>query len=92
MQSQLIESMRDQVRTIYRVATGTDMPELQASGAEPEAPLEEVTRSFAELEALTRIAGEPAIDLERGLLRVRLKRSIENHPQEETLAHHSSSQ
>jgi HSP20 family molecular chaperone IbpA len=175
MQPQLIESMRDQVRTIYRVATGTDMPELQASGAEPEAPLEEVTRSFAELEALTRtipalaerispfsftpaldalvegnelvveaavpgvdqedievacvdgmlvisgirrghaavnaasyshseiphgpfsrtfhlpfaIAGEPAVDLDRGLLRIRLQRPSESHQQEETSEHHS---
>lgn len=177
MQSQLIESMRDQVRTIYRVATGTDIPEVQTSGTEPDTPIEEVTRSFAELEALARtipalaehippfsftpsldvlvegdelvieaavpgvdredvavacvdeilvisgfrrghgdvgaasyshseipygpfsrtfhlpfaIAGEPATDLDRGLLRIRLKRSSRAHEQEETSEHHSSS-
>lgn len=184
MQSQLIESMRDQVRAIYRVATGTDMPEFQASGPEPDAPLEEeVTRSFAELEALTRtipalaerippfsftpaldalvesdelvieaavpgvdredvavvcvdemlvisgirdghgdigatsyshseipygpfyrtfripfaIAGDPAVDLDRGLLRIRLKRGSETQrpseirAEEDTSEHHSSS-
>lgn len=177
MQSQLIESMRDQVRTIYRVATGSDMPELQASGAEPETPLEEVTRSFAELEALTRtipalaerippfsftpaldalvegdelvveavvpgvdredvavacddgtlvisgirrghgditaasyshseipygpfsrtfplpfaISGDPAVDLDRGLLRIRLKRQSEIHEQEETTEQQNTS-
>jgi HSP20 family protein len=183
MQSQLIESMRDQARAIYRVATGTDMPELQVPGAEPDTPVEEVTRSFAELEALTRtipalaerippfsftpaldalvesdelvieaavpgvdredvavtcvdgmlaisgirsghgdvgatsyshseipygpfyrafkvpfaIAGEPAVDLDRGLLRIRLKRASETQrpteirEEEDTSEHHSSS-
>lgn len=54
MHPELIESMHEQVRTIYRIATGADMPEQQASEADAAAPLEEVTRSFAELEALTR--------------------------------------
>jgi HSP20 family protein len=54
MHSELFEMMRDQVSTIYRAVTGTAMPELQASSAEPEAPFETVTRSFAELEALAR--------------------------------------
>jgi HSP20 family molecular chaperone IbpA len=54
MHSELIEIMRDQVSTIYRAVTGTAMPELQSSSAEPEAPFEAVTRSFAELEALAR--------------------------------------
>ena len=54
MHSELIEIMRDQVSTIYRAVTGTSMPELQSSSAESDAPLEAVTRSFAELEALAR--------------------------------------
>ena len=54
MHSELIEVMRAQVSTIYRVLTGTAMPELQASSAEPAAPFETVARSFAELEALAR--------------------------------------
>jgi HSP20 family protein len=54
MNPELIEIMRDQVSSIYRAATGTAMPESEPSASELEAPLEEVTRSFAELEALAR--------------------------------------
>jgi HSP20 family molecular chaperone IbpA len=54
MHPELIESMHEQARTIYRIATGADMPEQQLSEADAAAPLEDVTRAFAELEALTR--------------------------------------
>lgn len=53
MHPDLIESMRDQARAIYRIVTGNDMPERQVD-AETAPPLQEVTRSFAELEALAR--------------------------------------
>jgi len=61
MQPQLIESMRAQVRTIYRALTGRDLPEQevaqQAQASTPAIPPEEeLTRSFAELEALVRTA------------------------------------
>jgi HSP20 family molecular chaperone IbpA len=59
MQPQLIESMRIQVRTIYRALTGRDVPELEIAQlpdtpASETLPEEELTRSFAELEALVR--------------------------------------
>lgn len=54
MHPELIEVMRDQVRAIYRAATGAELPEPQPADSELETPLEEVTRSFAELEALAR--------------------------------------
>lgn len=54
MHPELIESMRDQACTIYRALTGTDMPDSEPSTSESEAPVEEVTRAFAELEALAR--------------------------------------
>lgn len=54
MHPELIKSMRDQVCAIYRAATGADMPAVEAADCEPEPPLEEVTRSFAELEAMAR--------------------------------------
>ena len=54
MHPELIESMREQACTIYRAVTGSDISEAQPVTTESEAPLEEVTRSFAELEALTR--------------------------------------
>jgi HSP20 family molecular chaperone IbpA len=54
MHPELIEIMRDQVCTIYRAATGADMPTVEAADGEPEPPLEDVTRSFAELEAMAR--------------------------------------
>lgn len=54
MHPELIESMRDQVCTIYRALTGTDMPEPEPSTSEAEAPVDQVTRAFAELEALAR--------------------------------------
>lgn len=54
MHSELIETMRDQVSTIYRAATGQNLDESQPSTSLPEASFEELTRSFAELEALAR--------------------------------------
>lgn len=54
MHPQLIEIMRDRVCMIYRALTGTDMPEAELSATQSEAPIEEVTRAFAELEALVR--------------------------------------
>jgi HSP20 family molecular chaperone IbpA len=54
MHPELVEIMRDQVCTIYRAVTGADMPTVEAADLEPEPPLEEVTRSFAELEAMAR--------------------------------------
>jgi HSP20 family protein len=58
MHPELIEMMRDQVCTIYRAVTGTDIPAAKpaTSDSEPEPSLVEVTRSFAELEALTRLS------------------------------------
>jgi len=54
MHPELIEIMRNQVCTIYRAVTGADMPTVAAADCEPEPPLEEVTQSFAELEAMAR--------------------------------------
>jgi HSP20 family molecular chaperone IbpA len=54
MHPELIEIMHDQVCTIYRAVTGADMPAVEAADSELEPPLEEVTRSFAELEAVAR--------------------------------------
>jgi len=54
MHPELIESMRDQARAIYRAVTGSDISEGQHPTSASEAPIEEVTRSFIELEALTR--------------------------------------
>lgn len=54
MHPELIESMRDQACIIYRAVTGTDISTAQPPTSQSEAPLEEVTRSFAELEAMTR--------------------------------------
>lgn len=54
MHPELIEIMRDQVCTIYRALTGTDMPEAEPSASESQTPVDEVTRAFAELEALAR--------------------------------------
>src|SRR5262245_32123694 len=55
MHPELIESMRDQARAIYRIVTGSDMQEeRQESDTDTAAPLEQVTRSFAELESLAR--------------------------------------
>ena len=54
MHPQLIKLMRDQVSTIYRAATGSDLPAANTATSEGEPSEEEVTRSFAELEALTR--------------------------------------
>jgi HSP20 family molecular chaperone IbpA len=57
MQPELIESMREQVGMIYRALTGSDLPEYEATNSSPAAPREEdITRSFAELEALVRTA------------------------------------
>src|ERR1700730_14886351 len=54
MHPELIEIMHGQVCTIYRAVTGADMPTVEAADCEPEPPLEEVTRSFAEVEAMAR--------------------------------------
>jgi len=54
MQAELLEVMRDQACAIYRAVTGTEMPEPETRTAAAEAPLDEVTRSFAELEAMAR--------------------------------------
>jgi HSP20 family molecular chaperone IbpA len=54
MHSALVEIMRDEVSTIYRAVTGTAMPGFETSASGSGAPLEAVTRSFAELEALVR--------------------------------------
>jgi HSP20 family molecular chaperone IbpA len=54
MQPELVAAMCDQVRTIYRAATGSDLPEPFSSEPEPEVPLDEVTRRFVELEVMTR--------------------------------------
>src|SRR6266702_6815866 len=54
MHPELIQIMRDQVCTIYRAVTGADMPTVEVADGDPEPPLEEVTRSFAELEAMAR--------------------------------------
>jgi HSP20 family molecular chaperone IbpA len=55
MHPELIEMMRDQVCSIYRAVTGADMPAEKPPTSEAEPSLEEVTRSFAVLEALTRM-------------------------------------
>ena len=54
MHPELIESMRDQACIIYRAVTGSDISDTQPLAPESQAPLEEVTRSFAQLEAMTR--------------------------------------
>jgi HSP20 family molecular chaperone IbpA len=54
MRTELIDVMQDQVRTIYRAVTGTDVPEPESSGPPSDTPFEEVTRRFVELEALAR--------------------------------------
>jgi HSP20 family molecular chaperone IbpA len=58
MHPELIEIMRARACTVYRALTGTDMPEPELSTGEPASeaapPAEEVTRAFAELEALAR--------------------------------------
>ena len=54
MQPELVAVMGDQVRTIYRAVTGSDLPEPSTSESEPEVPFDEITRRFVELEAATR--------------------------------------
>jgi HSP20 family protein len=54
MHPELIEIMRTRVCTVYRALTGTDMPEPETPASEVEPPAEEVTRAFAELEAMAR--------------------------------------
>lgn len=51
MYSDLIEIMRDQACSIYRAATGVELSESETSASKTKAPFEEITRSFAELEA-----------------------------------------
>jgi HSP20 family protein len=57
MRPELIAVMRDQVRTIHRAVTGADAVLAEPSNGEWDAPVEEVTRRFAELETLVR--GDP---------------------------------
>lgn len=56
MHPELIEIMRGQVCTIYRAVTGADMPAAEPVDSGPAPSVEEVTRSFAALEALARIS------------------------------------
>jgi len=50
-----IELMHEQVRTIYRAATGADLGAIQQSSPSEQAPADsEIERSFAELDALAR--------------------------------------
>jgi len=56
MHPDLIQIMRDQVCSIYRTVTGADMPVVGPADAGPAPSVEEVTRSFAALEALARIS------------------------------------
>ncbi len=55
-----IEIMHEQVRTIYRAATGADLGAIEQVSTSEQAPADsEVERSFAELDALAR--RDPAI-------------------------------
>jgi HSP20 family molecular chaperone IbpA len=61
MKPELIDVMQEQVRTIYRAATGTDVPEFSSSSPEPRSPngqteaaFAELTVRFAQLETLVR--------------------------------------
>jgi HSP20 family protein len=54
MKPELIDVMQHQVQTIYHAVTGTDVPYVTPSNGEWVAPLDEVTRRFAELETLVR--------------------------------------
>jgi HSP20 family molecular chaperone IbpA len=53
MNADIIQSMHDQVRAIYRAVTGEEVAEADASSVGEESD-EEITRRFAELEAITR--------------------------------------
>jgi HSP20 family molecular chaperone IbpA len=55
MQPRIIQSMHDQVRAIYRALTGEDVAESDASPETTEETDEDITRRFAELEALARV-------------------------------------
>lgn len=59
MQPQIIQSMHDQVRAIYRALTGEDLAESEAGTEETDETDEDITRRFAELEALAR--GLPSV-------------------------------
>jgi HSP20 family molecular chaperone IbpA len=54
MKPELIDVMQHQVQAIYHAVTGTDVPYVTPSDGGWVAPLEEVTRRFAELETLVR--------------------------------------
>jgi len=54
MQPSILELMSDQVRAIYRAATGMELVEPPPGGGEPTVDLEEVTARFADLEVLSR--------------------------------------
>jgi HSP20 family molecular chaperone IbpA len=60
-----VELMREEVRAIFHAVTGTDMPEVEAAAEAPgeageagSAPVEEVARRFADLEARARTIPE----------------------------------
>lgn len=61
MNPELIAMMRDQVHDIYQAATGVVFPELEFPASQSEAPLEDVTRAFAQLEALARTSPALAV-------------------------------
>lgn len=54
MQADIIQSMHDQVRAIYRAITGEDVGDGEATAEAAEDTDENVTRRFAELEAIVR--------------------------------------
>jgi HSP20 family protein len=54
MQPQIIQSMHDQVRAIYRALTGEDVGEGVSSEVAEETDDESITRRFAELEVMSR--------------------------------------
>jgi HSP20 family molecular chaperone IbpA len=54
MQTDIIESMREQVRAIHRALTGDDVPEAEALDEGTNETAETITRRFAELEVMAR--------------------------------------
>lgn len=61
MNPELIAMMRDQVYNIYQAATGVAFPELEPPASQTETPLEDITRAFAQLEALARTSPALAV-------------------------------
>jgi HSP20 family molecular chaperone IbpA len=58
LQRATIDIMREEVRAIFRAVTGTDMPEPVVPASAPAPAEDEVTRSFADLEAAARLIPE----------------------------------